>query len=293
MEIYFNPYPGASKDEQEGLHCVIEAADAFVRVKRALQSVPLLGRFAGDEVLPSRFVLVRLAEMEFGIKDMFYKAASQERVKIQFLLEMFSKGRVFDEKDLSGVENWIITNISAPAPVLEIAAKNKVLALTIPTELEWRRDILYFENRTETLHNLWGQKDISDIVKHGIDSLETAEKRFSAYFDAVFCNAALDDAPSPVNWDNLGFFTKMARAKKREYEIDNNLIKKVAETKYGPLLELRLYEPGHRIFFVHREDMLPKVLVGGFYQKNQSLSQDKAIANAGRRIDKYQIRDDV
>jgi hypothetical protein len=292
MEIYFNPYPGVSKNEKEALGCLLEAADAFVRVKKGLQSVPLLGRFAGDEVLPSRFVLVRLAGTEFGIKDMFYKTASHERVKIQLLLEIFSKGMVLVENDIKDVENWVIANIGMPAPILEMAARNKAVALTIPTEPEWRCDILYFEDRSETLHNLWGQKDISNIVKHGIDSLKDAEKRFSASFGAVFCNAALNDAPSPVNWDNLGFFTTMERAQKHEYKADDNLIKKVAETKYGPLLELRIYGPGHRIFFVYRKDRAPKMLVGGFYQKNQGLSQDKAIANAQHRIDEYHIHGD-
>jgi putative component of toxin-antitoxin plasmid stabilization module len=287
MEIYFNPYPGASKDEQEGIRCIAETADAFFRMRKALQSVPFLGRFANNEVFPSKFVLIRLAGMELGINDLLYKTATYERTKIQLLLEAFSKGRVLDEKDLTDIENWVITNIGVPAPILEIAARNSAVALTIPTEPEWRCDILCFENRNETLHNLWGQKDISKIVKHGIDSLANAEKRFSAYFEAVFCDAALNDAPSPVTWDNLGFFTTMEKAQKRGYKVDDNLIKNVAETKYGPLLELRIYGPGHRIFFVYRKGMSPEVLVGGFYQKNQASSQDRAIALAQRRINLF------
>jgi putative component of toxin-antitoxin plasmid stabilization module len=59
----------------------------------------------------------------------------------------------------------------------------------------------------------------------------------------------------------------MEKAKKRKYEVDDNLLKNVADTKHGLLLELRIYGPGHRIFFVHREGMSPEVLIGGFYQK--------------------------
>jgi hypothetical protein len=289
MEIYFNPYSGASKDKQEGLRCTIETADALIRMNKALQNVPLLGRFADDEVRPSKFVLIRLAGMELRIKDIFYEASQQERDKIKVLLSIFAKGRVLGEKDIKDAENWIITNIGVPAPILEIAAKNKAVALTIPTEPEWRCDILHFENRTEILHNLWGQQDVSGIVKHSIDLLENAEKRFSAYFEAAFCDAALNDAPPPVNWNNLGFFTTMKKVQEREYAVDDDLIKKVkgGQTQYGPLLELRMYGPGHRIFFVYRKGISPKVLVGGFYQKSQSLSQDAAIANAQRRINKY------
>jgi hypothetical protein len=293
MEIYFNPYPGASKDEREGLRCVIKAADAFVRMQKEVHNIPFLGIFADDEVRPSNFVLVRGAGMELGIKDILHKAESQERLKIQLLLEIFAKGRVFDEKDIKGVENWIITNIGAPAPILEMAAKNKAVALTIPTELEWCCDVLHFESRNVILHNLWGQEDVSNIVNHCIDSLKNTKDRFSTHFDAVFCNDALNDAPHTTNWDNLGFFTTMEKAKKRNYEADTNLIKNVAETQYGPLLELRIYGPGHRIFFVHRKNMSPEVLIGGFYQKNQALCQNKAIKNAKKRLDQHRIHGDV
>jgi putative component of toxin-antitoxin plasmid stabilization module len=293
VEIYFNPYSGASRDEREGLRCVIEAADAFVRMKRELQNITLSARFANDEAPPSRFVLVRLAGMEFGIRDIFYKTALHDRLKIQLLLQTFSTGKVLDKQDIKAVDNWVITNMGVPAPVLEIAAKNKAVALTIPTELEWRCDILHFQNRNEILHNLWGQPDVSSIVKHGVDLLENAEKRFSAYFGAAFCDAALNDAPHPVNWDNLGYFTTMEKAKKRRYEVDGNLIKNVADTKHGPLLELRIYGPGHRIFFVYRKGMSPEMLIGGFYQKNQAASQSDAITNAQKRINEYQVHGDI
>jgi hypothetical protein len=77
-----------------------EVADAFVRMKKALQNIPLSGRFAGDEAPLSRFVLVRLAGMEFGIKDIFYKTAPRDRGKIQLLLQTFSTGKVLNEDDI-------------------------------------------------------------------------------------------------------------------------------------------------------------------------------------------------
>jgi hypothetical protein len=46
-------------------------------------------------------------------------------------------------------------------------------------------------------------------------------------------------------------------------------------------------EFGHRIFFVHRQGLNPEILIGCFYQKNQSISQNEAIQNAKKRIDDY------
>jgi hypothetical protein len=58
--------------------------------------------------------------------------------------------------------------------------------------------------------------------------------------------------------------TKVAAVKGR-YEIIKKLIDKV----------------------INRKRMSPEVLVGGFYQKNQASSQDRAIAHAQRRINEF------
>jgi putative component of toxin-antitoxin plasmid stabilization module len=295
MEIYFNPYPGAVRDEQEGLRCIVEAADAFVRAKKGLQSFTIAGRLSGGEVQPSRFLLVRSAGIELRVKDILYKAAQTDRLKIQLLMEVFSRGKVLDKKDLENVENWILTNIGTAAPLIELAAKNGAVVLTIPTEREWKLDILHFEKRSEIVHNLWGQRDISGLVEYCIATLENSKDRFSVRFNAYYCGTALNDAPSPIDWDNLGFFTTMARAQDRTYLPDDNLIKDIGKTRHGPLLELRIVGPGQRIFFVYRKGIIPEVLIGGFYNKNQgsnekkqTSSQSRAIENAKRRINKYQ-----
>jgi hypothetical protein len=53
------------------------------------------------------------------------------------------------------------------------------------------------------------------------------------------------------------------------------------------LLELRFNGLEHRIFFVHRQGLNPEILIGGFYQKNEAISQNEAIQNAKKRIDEY------
>jgi putative component of toxin-antitoxin plasmid stabilization module len=213
-----------------------------------------------------------------------------ERTKLQSLLQTFSRGRVIDAENFSEVDNWIVTNINAPAPVLALAAQNKAIALTIPTEAEWCVDILYFDGRMETLHNLWGQEDISEIIKYCIESQINITKRFSVRFKAIFCEGALNDAPNTAYWEHWGFFQNMERAQKRNYAVDDYLIKNVGATKSGILLELRMYGPGYRILFAYRKDMFPEILVGGFYKKgtgDDRKAQNKSIEDAKKRIDKY------
>jgi hypothetical protein len=289
MEVYFNPYPGAAKTEEEGLKLAISTADALLRLQKecAGASLSFISSQATGDLRPTKFILIRDANSEFAIGDVIFKTANMEREKLRLLLNLFKTGRVIGDDDLSNINDWIVSAIDAPTPVLGLAAKNKALTLTIPTEKEWQVDLLGFNDRTETLHNLWGQADISAIITHCLDSIRDTPERFKFRFNAEFCSGALNSAPKKELWEIFGFFQVMERAQKRNYEADDNLIKNVDNTKYGPLLELRMYGPGHRIFFVHRKDSSPKILVGGFYQKNESLSQNDAIQRAKKCVNKY------
>ncbi|MHC6202255.1 hypothetical protein ACYULU_03575 [Breznakiellaceae bacterium SP9] len=293
MEIYFNPYPGAAKTLEEGKTLVVNVADAYYRLKNEIQNaVPLNGNAADTTVdlKPSRFILVREATIEYSIKEIFLMVNGRDKEKLKLLLTLFSTGQIIDKDTINDVENWLITSINNPAPILEIAVKNGAIALTIPTEIEWQVDILSFAGRKEILPNLWGQKNIATIRDYCIESLATVKERFSKQFNAVFCNGALNSAPKFSSWDDFGFFWAMKKAKEHEYNVDDDLVKNkhMPKTKkYGSLLELRCYGEGHRIFFVHRKGVVPEILIGGFYQKNQAMSQDEAIQKAKGRIDDY------
>ena len=84
-------------------------------------------------------------------------------------------------------------------------------------------------------------------------------------------------------WEKFAYLQTMRNAQKVNYEPGNKWIKIVDNTKLGSLLELRPY--GHRIFFVHRKGYSPEILIGGFYQKNEAITQNEAIERAKKRID--------
>ena len=287
MEIYFNPYPGVVKTEEEGIRLAIMTADSLSRLKKGCSGIVLSASVSEPEVElpPSKFILVRSKNSEFTIGSLIFKTGNVEREKLRSLLELFSRGRIINNDDILKVDNWIVSVIGTSAPMLELAAKNKAIVLTIPTEQEWRIDIINFDNRHEILHNLWGQNDISIIIKHCLDSISNNPDRFCIQFNAKFCTGALNSAPNPLLWDNFGYFQTMDRVKKRNYMVDDKLLKIVANTKYGFLLELRMYGSGHRIFFLHQKDNSPEIIIGGFYQKNETLSQNDAIQQAKKRID--------
>ena len=286
MELYFNPYPGAVQSIETGTQLIVDVADALHRLEKDLQNIPLTGKFADFDVRPSNFILVREARGDFRIQDIIFKVKSQNHEKLQLLLLKFSKGKVIDSNEMNDIENWVVSNIGAPAPILEFAAKNKAIALTIPTELEWRVDRIEFNERDEFLHNLWGQEDLSQLKDHCVNALTNVPERFSARYGAKFCDGALNSAPAYHLWERLGFFQNMDKAKEREYEVDSDLVKNVGDTKYGTLLELRCHGQGQRIFFVFRKNANPRILVGGFDRKSGGVNQNAAIKDACERINK-------
>ncbi|GBU26709.1 hypothetical protein R84B8_00219 [Treponema sp. R8-4-B8] len=293
MEIYFNPYPGAAKTEEEGLCLAVGTADALSRLKKEFSGVTLYGNtFESESDLPpSKFVLVRKQGISFSIGSLMFKTGNVEREKLRSLLDLFSKGRILDNDELLKADDWIVSIINAPAPILELAAKNKAIALTIPTESEWRINLFSFNDRTETLHNLWGQNDITAIISHCIEQIKNIPEQFSTQFNAKFCGSALSSAPDYALWERIGFFKKMEDARNFGYIPFHNLLQYlqgIEKTKFGPLLELT--SNGYRIFFVYRKGLSPEILVGGFYKKgvgNNSKAQNQAIINARNNISEY------
>ena len=297
MEIYFNPYPGAAHDAGSAAALVVGLAKALHRLRRELPENILSGSHADDDIPPSHFVIVRNTECgEYGISNIISRVGGLEREYIRYLLLMLSTGKKFRLSEANNIENWLLKEIEAPAPILEIAAKNGAIALTIPTEEYWRTDLIEFDARSETLHNLWGQDDVSALINHCVDSLENSVERFSHKYGAKFCEGALNSAPDHKYWERLGFFRSMDRARERNYMVDSNLIKNTKSTKptkYGALLELRCYGSGQRIFFTVINEGGTKPLIGGFYHKSGGLSQNEAIENAIERINKTVLWDVV
>jgi hypothetical protein len=293
MELYFNPYPSSAKTREESIRLAVRTMDALLRLKKEYNDLSLKSSQAAGDLPPSNFILFRKADNGFSLSDVIHKTTGKEHDMLLLLLIFFSKGKIIKDSELLNVEDWIVSAVDAPAPVLELAAKNKAIALTIPTEAEWCDDPLGFKGREDKLHNLWGQENISAIIKHCQYSIKNSPERFSVRFDAVFCHNALNSAPDFTLWDDYGFFQKMEICKEKYYKADKYNLKHTKggeRTKFGALLELKANSSGYRIFFVHRKNYSPEILVGGFYKKgtgDDRKAQGIAIDNAKRNIDKY------
>ena len=294
MELYFNPYPDPAGTKEKGLERIMLAADAFSRLKKEFgKELTLHFSVIDSNLIPSHFVIARDEKSDLSIGSCLNEKKYKD--KLVLLMSFLSMGRVIDAKDISQTEDWIPSVMDMPAPVLELAARKKAIAFTLPTEDKWRVDLLNFIDRPETLHNLWGQEDISAIKSHCFESLQNIQERFKIQYNAEFCPGALNSAPNYALWDNLGFFEAMKSAQEMDYKADDNLIKNIGGTKYGPMRELRIQRFKYRIFFVYQKGLSPEVLIGGFYKKGTGdepsdkvhKPQNDAIKHAKNHINSY------
>jgi hypothetical protein len=210
VELYFNPYPGPASDYSSGLNAVLCTAGTLVELKKSLNGFPTVGVYStgGADNPPINFVMVRNSETGelFDIRSFLSSSSLQasDREKLLFLLREFDKGRILDESELKYAEDWIIAGIEAPAPVLEIAAKRKAIAVTFATETGWDVDIINFVGKEEYLHNLWGQGDVSALKALCLESINNESDRFAlgGFYhknQGVRQSASIDNAVRRIN----------------------------------------------------------------------------------------------
>jgi len=281
MEIYFNPYPSPAQSAGQALACAVGAADALLRLQKQIDQVNTISE---EGYTLTEFVLFCQGDIGQYFQTLLASASPTDKRKLIGLMRTFGKGERIVDIDAN---NWVVCNLGIEAPILAHAAKMGAVALTIPTSAGWDIDCINFVGRTESLQNIWGQANLTALHNHYLASLQNVHARFSAQFNAVYCTGALSTAPNKKDWDSYKFFIQMERAKKSNFDVDDNLIKNVGRTKHGVLLELRCYGAGWRIFFVCTATK--ELVIGGFYQKGTGTDrgQNKEIENAITRINNH------
>jgi putative component of toxin-antitoxin plasmid stabilization module len=282
MDIYFNPYPKPTDNIKQAIACALGTANALGCLSK------LIGK--GEIVsVESNTITDCIIYFDKGIsqyfKNLLISANSVDKKKLIGLMQACLKGRIIANESSDA---WVVFGIGVSAPVLTQAAKSGAVSLTIPTSPGWDVDCIKFEGREEQLFNIWGQKDLSTIHKHYIKSINSARDRFAMQFNATYCDGALNTAPNEKYWDSYKFFTQMEKAKNRNFEIDNDLLVNIGDTKkHGVLYELRCYGDGWRIFFACDHGSKDKLLIGGFFPKGTLREQNKKIEQAIDRINTH------
>lgn len=283
INVFFNPYTDRSKDFESMKKALLSTAQAFRELSKNIEFI------ANDPRESESITCYVLAEDKLGVwynSTHYLKTCSAKKEKdlVHWFLLQFDKGVKIKNENLSICEDWILSGIDAAAPILEYALRQDGMSVTISDDQDWRADFLSFKNQPKDLPNIYGQEDLShlfDWIKdwriRNILLQEYLEKECGIIFCAGSTNTCF-----PTQYEAKGFIDSLSRAKEQDYAVDNNVVKIFrSKKKYGDLLELRSYGDGVRMFFV-LNDGAP--VVGGFYRKSGSMSQDKVGNNSAKRL---------
>jgi len=281
INVFFNPYTDRSRDVESMKKSLLSTAQAFRVLSKNIAFI------ANDSQESESIKCYSLAEDKQGV---WYNAAhfikicsaKKEKELVQWFLLQFDKGVRIKNENLSMCEDWILSGIDAPAPILEYALRQDGMAVTISDDQDWRVNFLSFKNQSKNLPNIYGQEDYSLLVewiKEWLLRNTTFQEFLEKEYGIIFC-AGSSNTCFPTRYEAKGVIDSLSRAKGTGYPVDNNIVK-IFHSKYGDILELRSYGDGVRLFFVLK-DRSP--VVGGFYRKSGAMSQDKVGNNAAKRL---------
>ncbi len=280
LNIYFNPYPGISKDKEAAKTCLLSTAKSFKQVsdhinikmndpegRDSIKCFSLFQDNRGVCYTPARFI---------------HEFAGKNRALVSFLFTKITNGKILYNDALSICEDLVLKEFGFAAPALEYALRNDGIALTISDDNDWKCDFFCFIGHPGNLPNIHGQSDCSPLF----DWIRLWENRNAAFreilenrFNIIFAPGALNTI-IPTQKEEKRIIEAFEKKKSTNYTVDHDILKSF-NTKHGLIFELRIYEEGTRVFFSMHDQ---KPVIGGFYRKSASISQTKAAEQAAKRL---------
>ena len=278
LNIYFNPYPGKSKNKESAKACLLATAKSFKQIsdyrkvethdpeeQDSIKCFIIFEDKHGAHYTPAEFI------REFSGRD---------SLLVSLLFTKIAKGTQLYNDALSICEDLILKDLDVPAPVLEYALRNDGMALTISDDKDWKCDFFYFIDHPDSLPNIHGQNDCSSLFewitsweKRNASFIEILEKQFNAIVIPEALNKIV-----PTRQEEKEIIETFGKKKHANYAIDDHMVKNFS-TKYGVIREFK--HKGFRVFFSMYDQ---KPIIGGFYRKSASIKQNKAGEEAAKRL---------
>ena len=282
LNVFFNPYPGKATDYEAGKKSLLATANACWKLFKNKQIQ------ANDPEGDYSIKCFILADDEQGAwyhpSNFIREYSGRERELIKWFFGMFANGSPKpNDDDLSICEGWVLSGFNFAAPILEYALRQDGMAITISDDNAWKIDFFSFIGQPDELPNIHGQKALSPLqawIQKWNDRNLSFKSSLEQTFNILFCKGASKTCFPSIS-EQRGIINAFNNAKQSGYEITGDLIK-VFKTKYGNTRELRSYGDGVRIFFVLNKNSRP--VIGGFYRKSASISQNKAGEYAAKRL---------
>ncbi|MBU0663372.1 MAG: hypothetical protein KJ990_02390 [Proteobacteria bacterium] len=286
-DVYLNPYPGAEVDIEIGKEKFLATAEALYELR---DNFRFFYNPAVDTPIRA-FTLIRDAETKatYRIQDIIFRLSGRQKEIARAFLDFFSRGQKLTEEHLQHCEDWELSCLKAPAPILELALRNEGMVTTIATEKEWEIDFIEFTQTDKLLPNIWGQNNLEKIKQWIISWNETNLANLQLLeeiYNVLICDGAMDNyLPTHSEWPTI--FKMFKKASASNFIHDGYQIKDVDSSSFGVLKQLKHLGSGLRVYVTPHDS---KLLLGGFYKKGQGNHQDaqnKAIKKAMKRIEKF------
>ena len=262
--VYFNTEIGQAESVERGAQALLQTANVYYRMKQHCTDIQ---RECNNL---NMFCIAKDASgFKYNFKDCIKILQMQDSKKIILMMHGIARGTVLEPSRFEHLDEWIVEQLGVHSPLMEYAAKQNGMLLTIAVTDDWKHGFFTFgAGVSQKLPNLWGQEDVSPLEKW----LESWYEKYCSPLegllrkcaDLTLCRGALsEDDFTSRQWNDVA--QHFIRARARDYAEDGKLIKNLLpnETKYGPLYELRLLGDGIRILFSLRER---KPIVGGYYR---------------------------
>ena len=262
--VYFNTEIGQAESLEHGAQALLQTANVYYRMKKHCTTI------YRDCYNLNAFCIVKdTADFKYNLKDCISTLSKHDFNKVILMMHGIDHGTVLESQHFERLDEWVVEQLGVHSPLMEYAAKQNGMLLTIAVTDDWKHAFFTFgPGVSRKLPNLWGQEDVSPIEKW----LESWYEKYCSPIeglirycaDLTLCHRALpEDAFTLQEWNNVA--QHFVRACARDYAEDGKLIKNLLphETRYGPLYELRLLGDGVRILFALRER---KPIVGGYYR---------------------------
>lgn len=280
LEAFFNPYPGISENYETGKEIILQTAKSYRKIDNEIK----LRAYdpEGSDSIRCFIVSQDNHGAKFTPSSYIRNYRGSDRDLVIWFFTMFDRGVKLYTEDLAICKDWTLCQLDVPAPLLEYASRMDGVAVTISDDQDWKVDFFNFNENHNQLPNVHGQENCDPLVdwikewtERNLSFMSLLEERFNV----IFCRGSINNC-FPSKHEEKGIISSFDRAIENNYQIDGNLIK-CFSTKYGNILEMRSYGDGVRIFFTMKND---NPLIGGFYRKSASISQNKSATYAAKRL---------
>lgn len=280
-DIFFNSEIGAAKTPDIALASMVNATKCLVKLEKYSANFLAAESFSGIKTFPLFFT----PSGSFAyLESVFSIADKADKGYLQYIVNKLLHCKPLTIEIES---DWIVEELGTPSDLLHYAAIYDAMLLTFATDEVWKRDFFTFIGHDAVVPNVWGQVDISDLVKwieKWSEMHDSYIDRFQRQCKATLCGSFLSNSDLADNEWSL-VFDKFRIAEATGYKSDNDLIKKLGDTKIGALYEIVAGRV--RFFFVYYKE---SVFIGGKYIKGKGddrTAQNKEKELAIKRINAY------